>query len=329
MKHTDEELMQMGLTQAEIEALHEDEDEGNDDDSEGGDDESQGGGGDGDGQGDAGAGAGGDGDGKQDGGGDATAAGDAGNAGNAGTDGSSDTGANATATNGEKPSSNPPPQAQAEAAPNPRIAAIDGEMKKLRADYNSGELTFEEYEEARDRLASERDDLRWQDRSVQLRNDIKQQDAAERWYAQCSEFVAQHSIYAGGMTSLPMQALNHAVIELQKEAREAGKPELDPELLRRAHERITKEFGVQAAAPAADGGGKQPAGTVPPVKMDKPAIPPSLATVPAAQLSETDNSKWAWLDRLAANPNPDDPDKFEREMAKLSPSERAEYLAAG
>ena len=56
---------------------------------------------------------------------------------------------------------------------------------------------------------------------------------------------------------------------------------------------------------------------------------PTLANIPAAAASETDTSQWGWLDRLRDNPDPTDPEKFERELAKLPKDKREAYLAAG
>ena len=54
-------------------------------------------------------------------------------------------------------------------------------------------------------------------------------------------------------------------------------------------------------------------------------VPPNLGKVPAATANDTDDGKFAHLDRLAES----DPLAFEAALAKMSDAQRDEYMQAG
>lgn len=317
-KMTDEELEQMGLSPEEIAALREDEGNGEGEGEVDGNGEGEGGeGGEGDGAGaGAGAGAGGEGEGQGEGDGAGAGAGEGG------------------AAVGATP---PAQQEQAAAAaaaarePDPRIGEIETELNALDEQFDNGDLTAAEYRAKQKELGKELDDLRWQERSVELRAQIDHENKVKEWGASIRSFLAveDHAAFYKPdpkNPSLPYQALDAAVRQVQDQYRAAGKSDTDPAILNEAHALVLDQFGIKKAAPAAggDGGsaGQQPS------NERKPAVP-TLANIPAAAASETDTSQWGWLDRLRDNPDPTDPEKFERELAKLPKDKREAYLAAG
>lgn len=312
-KLSDEELATMGLSPEEIAALREEHgDEGNDD--EGGEGNGEGSG-EGEGEGDGnGAGAG-----EGDGHGAAAAA--------AGGEGEGD-GQAAQQAQQQEPAAAAAPAAR---EPDPRIAEIETELNALDEQFDNGDLTAAEYRAKQKELGKELDDLRWSERSVQLREQIDHENKVKEWGASIRSFLAveEHQAFYKPdpkNPSLPYQALDAAVRQVQDQYRAAGKSDTDPSILPAAHALVLEQFGIQKAAPAAGGdggsGGQQPA------QQRKPA-PPTLANIPAAAASETDTSQWGWLDRLRDNPDPTDPEKFERELAKLPKDKRESYLAAG
>ena len=54
-------------------------------------------------------------------------------------------------------------------------------------------------------------------------------------------------------------------------------------------------------------------------------VPPNLGKVPASTANDTDDGKFAHLDRLAES----DPLAFEAALAKMSDAQRDEYMQAG
>ncbi|WP_208613676.1 hypothetical protein, partial [Agrobacterium tumefaciens] len=88
----------------------------------------------------------------------------------------------------------------------------------------------------------------------------------------------------------------------------------------RAHEnltaQVTKAYGVKPTAKPRPNGAK-------PAAASREVVP-TLGSVPAADGNDdTDDSEFAWLDRLGNS----DVEKYEAELAKLSDEKRERYLA--
>lgn len=322
-KQTAEELEQMGLTPEEIAAILEDDDT-TDEDTSDADDAAAGAAGAG--ADDAAGGTGGD---------DEAAAAAAAAAGGAGADNGDGAAAGAAAGGTAPPAAAAaaPPAAAAPAAPpapNPRIAEIEAGLSTLDQQFDDGELTASEYRQQQKTLAGELDDLRWNERSQQLREDIKFEDRKNRWFSTVQTFLGKADMtafYKPETPGLAFNALNAAVIQLQNEARAAGLDDTDPSIMERAHKQVQAEFGIGTAAPP-PAATEQPAPGTPQPQTRKPA-PLTLANVPASAGTETSDQRWAALDRLRDNPNPEDPEAYERAVGALSPEMRAAYLAAG
>ncbi len=209
-------------------------------------------------------------------------------------------------------------------------------MKELDQKFDDGELTSAEYREQQRVLNAESEDLRWAARKVEIQNDMIHSQREQAWGASVMGFLGRAdnaNLFKQG--SLPFQALDTAVIAIQNERRAAGQSDIDPSILEEARKRVLTEFGIASAAPtpqddaaaaaaaaaAATGGKPQP-------QTRKPNAPMTLANVPAAAGTETSDQTWAALDRLRDNPDPEDPEAYERAVAALSPELRARYLAA-
>lgn len=310
-KLSDEQLAEMGLSPEEIEALREEGEEGADDD-----------------------------DGQQEG---AHAGAEAGDAGGAATGSEGDGGGNGSEAGGAAAGSGEggaatgsegaakPQSAQATAAsarePDPRIGEIEAELNALDGKFDDGDLTASEYRTQQKELAKELEDLRWNERSHDLRRQIETDQRVKQWGDDIRSFLAEddHLKFYGNdysNPSLPYRALDAAVQQVQDEHRAAGLSDTDPEILRKAHNMVLEQFGIQSAA-AGGGSGQQAT----PKVAHKPAVP-TLAKVPAAAIADTDGTQWAWLDRIRDNPDPDDPERYEREVAALPKDKRDSYMAA-
>lgn len=319
----EQELIDMGLSPTEIEALREDHDEGDGTD-EGNPDGTTGA---------AGGAAGGDG---AQGGGDGNQGGAAAGATTGADDDAARQAAEAATAQAAQAAADQAAQAAAQqaaaaaaAAPDPRAAEIGNELAALDARFDDGELTAAEYRAEQSKLNAERDELVWKERSAKLRDDIKFEERQVAWATSVQGWLAKPenaAAYPHG--SLPFQALDRAVMTLQDQARKEGKSDIDPALLDAAHKEVRRQFGMtDAPAAAADDAAAQAAAAQQQNKPRKPA-PLTLANVPASAGTETSDQRWAHLDRLMDNPNPEDPDAYERAVGALTPEARAEYLAA-
>ena len=84
--------------------------------------------------------------------------------------------------------------------------------------------------------------------------------------------------------------------------------------LEKAYQTWVTELGIQVEQPAQSGAKPDPR---------KPKVVPNIGSLPAAQANDTDDGKFAYLDRLADS----DPLKYEATLAKLSDADREAYLS--
>jgi hypothetical protein len=145
-------------------------------------------------------------------------------------------------------------------------------------------------------------------------------------------FLDAHTHYRDNPTLHSM--LDTEVRRLQVAAMEAGKDQLDPSILIDADKEIRKALGAMGVqVPTADtkvegdkpADGEKPNGKAKSAAAEgKLQIPPTLGSLPATDIMDTGDGRYASLDRLAqANPI-----AFEEALAKLPDAEREAYLRA-
>jgi len=212
-------------------------------------------------------------------------------------------------TNVEEPHS-PLPKYDVPANADARLKEIEAELDALDGQVDDGEITMKEFRAKERALRSESADIREQ----MMRASISRDAEVQTWFKQTvPAFLAEHPEYeAGGILH---DMLNTKVKALQAAAAEAGNSQTSPAILRQAHESVRAEL-------AKVGLEKKSATTQDGAKKEKPKreLPPTLAHVPAADISDTD-SEFAYLDRLSG-------DAYEDALAKLSDDQRDRYLAS-
>lgn len=184
-------------------------------------------------------------------------------------------------------------------------------MKELRKKYNDGDISFDEYEEARDQLSDEKQDLR----EIKLRAEISDQSASsslqEQWDGTMGDFLKEHpeSIATPVRQNAFDQLLREITKPIMAKGGMPGRAEID-----KAYAQLAKEFGLEPkkAEPA-------PAAEKQPVK-----VPPVLGGLPASSATDTEDGRWAQLDRLMDS----DPERHEEELKKLSSADYDAYMAA-
>lgn len=169
-----------------------------------------------------------------------------------------------------------------------QTAEIDAQIRRLERQIDRAEATRDQAERA------------WQDHTVPA-------------------FLADHPHYRDNPALLGL--LDQEVRRLQVAASESGKNPLSPAILAAADQAIRDQLGkIGVALPA-----KTPAAK--PEKSDqslKPKIPPSIANLPATDITDTDDGRYSGLDRLAER----DPVAYEAALARMSDAEREAYLRA-
>ncbi|MCA1490105.1 hypothetical protein I6F11_04125 [Ensifer sp. NBAIM29] len=197
---------------------------------------------------------------------------------------------------------------------NDKIKSLDEERDRIAASFDDGDLTAQEMRAKLKPIEQQLDELKDQRTAANVSKNL----AIETYKTvTVPEFFKEHTQYKPG--SVLYNMLDTELRKLQS----ASVDPLNPKHLRKAHEIIDKQ--LREALGDSAGGKKDPAAKP---QNGKPApkreIPPTLANVPAADITDAeDGGEFAYLDRLANK----DVEAYERELGKLSDDKRDRYLA--
>lgn len=203
------------------------------------------------------------------------------------------------------------PQYEAPADAKVKLTEIEQQRDALAAKFDEGELTAAEFRAQSRPLEEQRDTLKEQ----MLKASLSQDALVHTWSKLAvPTFLEKHPEYAPG-TPLYV-ALDGEVRRLQ-----AGSDNpFDPALLAQADATIKAQMRKAMGMPDTP----TPAATPPKKDGKGRVIPPTLAHLPSADLTEeTDGGEFAFLDRLSE----EDPGKFEAALGKLTEDQRERYLA--
>lgn len=187
-----------------------------------------------------------------------------------------------------------------------RMTSIKEQKKALSAKFDEGEITVSEYDEQRDTLDDQYQDLREARFKAALAQEAIKSQEVNTWEQSCNEFLAKHPDIAGDELKY-----NSFDVAVRMTTSDPANVKLSAnEMLDKAFARWSSTFG----APAQQEPAKQ--------AKQKPIVP-NIGGLPAADTTETDTNRFAALDGLIDS----DPLRYQEELFKLSPSERAAYLA--
>lgn len=205
-----------------------------------------------------------------------------------------------------------------------KYAALDTKEEELIAKFDEGDMTTREYNAELRKLNEERNDLKWLERKAELSQETLQQqqetlkEEQDRiWFATARTFADENPVIEQNEEN--WNSFDQVVRVVTAVQQAAGKPIGRPEL-ERAFKIWADERGIDAKAPAAKD--PEPAAKAPAAKNEqKKELPPTLAKVPAASNEDTDDGKFAALERLMDK----DPQAYQAAIAKMSPSEYDAY----
>ncbi|MBD9539938.1 hypothetical protein IB276_10795 [Ensifer sp. ENS04] len=198
---------------------------------------------------------------------------------------------------------------------NDKIKNLDDERDRIAASFDDGDLTAQEMRAKLKPIEQELDALKDRRTAANVSRDL----AIETYKTQTvPAFFKEHTQYEKGTVLYDM--LDTELRKLQA----ASLDPLNPKHLQKAHEiidgQLRKALGDGAVAKK-DPGTKTPAGKTPAPKRE---IPPTLANVPSADITDAeDGGEFSYLDRLA-NTNVE---AYEQALGKLSDDKRERYLA--
>lgn len=237
--------------------------------------------------------------------------------------GEADKGDNVEGEDAGKPEDKPKAQAEGRKGPllnaetvadaDNMLAEIENRKEELATKFEDGDMDVREYQKSMDDLNRAEREIERKKFKAELASEMEQNSAKNDWANTVSMFMSQHPEYKDG--SLRHSALDIAVRQIASD--EANAHLSGIEIIQRAHGMVVSEFGDGQAKP-------NPAPETKKGAEYKPDMPPSLSKVPASSITETGEGKWAKMDNLM-NSNPL---AYEEALAKMSETERNEYLAS-
>ncbi|AXF51436.1 hypothetical protein PQA73_gp08 [Erwinia phage Pavtok] len=192
--------------------------------------------------------------------------------------------------------------------------ALDARWDELAQKFDDGDITFAEYNKGIRELNTERGTLDRAELKAELAAEANQSRSQEDWANLCEDFVSTNPII--GKNETMWNAFDVKLRQVTAATQQAGGT-IGRRDLEKALKLMHEDLGITA-----------PATTEQPGKKAKKApvdAPPTLGRVPAAQQLDTEDGKYAHLDRLAET----DPEKYEAALMKMSDAERDAYMQAG
>lgn len=190
-------------------------------------------------------------------------------------------------------------------------AELKQQLAELAKKFDDGDLMAGEFNAQREAIEEQREALLKQEIKTETQRDL----GLQKWRDDVADFSKDKPQYQPG--GILREALDKKVKELQVSAVNP----LSPRLLEKAHAEIQKALGLplgKAETPAAKKDEK------PAPAPRRPAPPPTLAHIPATDITDADDgAEFSHLDQLLER----DSVGFERELARLSPTDRDRYLA--
>lgn len=201
-----------------------------------------------------------------------------------------------------------------------KVKEIADGKQKLAERFEDGDMTTRDYQTELDKLNKQERDLELEVYKANLAKEMREQQELNAWQATVNAFLDEHTAYREN--DLMYKTLDVAVKDIAQKAQDAGENVSGREILNRAHAQIQESFGLSTQQETQQG--QQEQQPEKPKKGAKPQAPPTLGKLPAADVTETENSKYAALDKLMEQ----DPERYEAELAKMSDEERDRYLAS-
>lgn len=192
--------------------------------------------------------------------------------------------------------------------------ALDEESNALGDKFDEGEITFSEYRKQQKVIDEQLRALDRAELKSELAQEALQSQSQTTWEATANAFVSEHPLISKNETTWGSfdAVLRRVTAETMTKGGQPGRRELE-----KAYKQWTEDLGFSDASTAK----KEPEQK----KKKEIVVPPTIGKIPAAAQNDTDDGKFAHLDRLADS----DPLAFEAALAKMTEAQRDEYMQAG
>lgn len=199
-----------------------------------------------------------------------------------------------------------------------KLTELNAKKEELASKFDDGDITAKDYQKQLDALNKQEREIEREVFKAQLAQEMEQQRQKNEWARDVKDFLGKHPEYS--KSKVLYGTLDNLVKEI---ARDPSNVSLSgSEILAKAHEQVQEALGVFGVKqqPELE---QKPVSKAKAAKKARPELPPTLGTLPAAEINDTAGGKFAVLDRMADA----DPIRFEEELGKLSEAERERYLA--
>jgi hypothetical protein len=196
-----------------------------------------------------------------------------------------------------------------------RLIAITDEKKALSAKFDDGDLTATEMNNAIDKLNDEALDIKMAVAESKMAEKLENQRITNERTLEINTFLRDVKI-PNDPSNLRFKTLNQAVIEVASDPANASLGATA--IMQKAHDLCVQE-GVLPPKTLKSEPLSAKAKVVPPKVLN---APPTLASLPASEVSTTEENRFAHLNRMG-------PDAREAAFAKMSEADQTAYLSAG
>lgn len=219
------------------------------------------------------------------------------------------------AGDGESEDADPPQREQVPLiradVPEDAQATLDSIKERKAAlidQFDQGDLTAKDFQAQVDALAEEAETIKLAVFKANLSREMTENAKLDNWYKDASDFIKDHPEIRSN--ELTYSSFDMVVRKVTGDDANAGLS--NQKQLALAHKLWSEQLGIKTTPAKAD-----------PKPDPKPErkVPPTLGRVPAADISETDDGKFAVLDRLMDT----NPLAYEARLAKMSAAELDEY----
>lgn len=198
-----------------------------------------------------------------------------------------------------------------------QLKSIKDEKSALLEQLDEGDLTAREYHAKLEELNERQRKIELAQHEAGLAEKMERQRLQTEWETTVHAFLSQNPEWKKDADPVRFNALDQRIREIATS--EEGAKLSNIQILTQARDDLVRAFGAPAQAkPQPNGLAEVPGG------KQRVQPPPTLARVPAADVSETSDSQFAALDRLADT----DPMAYEDAIAKLDPQTLDRYMAA-
>lgn len=193
-----------------------------------------------------------------------------------------------------------------------RLAELDQKESDIEKRFDDGEIDRDELRRHLKVISEERQDLKIADALAKQAGEQNSDIRAQRWQWEQERFFGQDkaSIYKGDPITLA--ALDASVKQLAADPANSRRP--PGWFLEEADRRVRERFNLGGAKPAESDTSKQRQR-----QPDLSKVPKTLAQLPAAEMADTGDVEFAYLDKLEGM-------DLERALRKLTPEQEARYL---